>query len=199
MLARKLGLKHSTAHRILMVLTDMGLLRYDGLGHQFVLAGAVRELAAGFHDSTFVDEVALPRMRAWTRRHGLPLILVTESGGVLTVRASTDLRLPLNDERYLAGSVLRARGSSEARILGSTGRETHTRAVHAIRRRVRQGEIQLSVPLMTRDESRACLSIRCSLDLMRPRGSARKWAAALTLLAADIAAAADTAAAAETS
>jgi DNA-binding IclR family transcriptional regulator len=179
-----------------MVLTDLGLLRHDPLGHQFVLARAVRELAAGFRDSEFIDQVASPRMRAWTRRHGLPLILVTESDGVLAVRASTDARLPRSGQRYLTGNLLPARGSSEARILRSLradpragGARARGRAVHAVRRLAQQGEIHLSAPLIAPDGLHACLSIRCSLDHMQTRGSRRKWVAALTELAAELSAA----------
>jgi DNA-binding IclR family transcriptional regulator len=193
-LAKRIGLKYSTAHRILMVLADAGLVRHDALGHQFVVASGVRELSAGFCDTPFVDEVALPRMRGWTRRHGLPLLLVTDSGGMLTVRASTDAHWPVSGERHVAGRVLTARGSGEAAIFAAFGTpQAGTAAARALRKQgfsrrmlSRQGEVHVSVPVISTGGLIACLSIRSPIELMQQRGSVRRWATALRQLATEI-------------
>ena len=194
-LAKRLGLKYSTAHRILMVLADQGLVRHDKLGRQFVLAGGVRELSAAFHDTPFVDDFALPRMRAWTRRHGLPLLLVTANGGALTVRASTDAHWPVAGERYVAGNLLPALGSSEAAIFSAFGAEagrggsrTVRRLGYARRLAGKQGELHISVPVMAAEGLIACLSIRCSRGVIEQRGSLRRWVELLQKLATDLAA-----------
>jgi DNA-binding IclR family transcriptional regulator len=200
-LAKLLGLKHSTAHRLLMVLTDMGFLRHDPLGHQFVLAGAVRELAAGFHDLPCIDEVALPRMRDWTRREGLALLLVTETAGTLTVRAATDAHWATSAPRYVAGNVLAARGSCEAVVLrsfgttppgvrdGARGSVTVLRQGYARRARPEIGEMHVSVPVTLARGLVGCLSIRCTSSVMRPRGAVRRYGDSLRELARQIAAA----------
>jgi DNA-binding IclR family transcriptional regulator len=195
-LARRLDLKYSTAHRILMVLTDMGLVRHDKLGHQFVLAGGVRELAAGLRDTPFVEH-ALPRMRSWTRRHGLPLLLVTEDAGSLIVRGSTDAHWPVAGERCVAGSVLPARGSSEALIYAAFGCRADDRATSRTVRR--QGyakrsigprtEVHVSVPVISGEELVACLSLRCPVAILEARSAVPRWAQRLHQLATDIAAA----------
>jgi DNA-binding IclR family transcriptional regulator len=190
-LAKLLGLKHSTAHRVLMVLTDMGFLRHDPLGHQFVLAGAVRELAAGFRDLPFIDEIALPRMQAWTRREGFPVLLVTEAAGRLTIRAATDAHWPASAQRYVTGNELPARDSSEAAVLSDLGRGSAAvlRQGYARRAFVQKREMHVSVPLIGAQGFVACLSIRCASSLLRTRGSVRRAAESLGGLAAEIVAA----------
>jgi len=185
MLAKELGLKHSTAHRILMVLTDLGLLRHDPLGHQFVLASGVRKLGADLREPALIDAVAVPRMQAWTRRHGLPLLLVTEDDGVLSVRASTDAHWPLAAARIVPGSILPAEDSGEAEIF-----RAQPRATPAVRTRTRAGETQLSAPVMVGGVVVACLSLRGPSGSSAAPAFARRWSKPLGTLAADIAAAA---------
>lgn len=196
-LAKRLGLKYSTAHRMLMVLTDLGLAQHDPICHQYVLAQGVRELAAGFHDLPLIDEQALPRMRIWARRHGLALILVTQAADTLIVRAATDgQRLPAT-ERYIAGSLLPARGSSEAAVIRAFGRtENQGASAWRLRRQgfakrvlEKQDEIHISVPLALTQDLTAALSIRCSRLLLIEREALQRWVTSLSTLAAQIAAA----------
>ena len=196
-LAKRLELKYSTAHRMLMVLADLGLVRHDPICHQFSLSRGVRELAAGFHDLPSIDEVAQPRMRAWTRRHGLPLLLVTGSPGGLIVRVATDGQRPVVQERHVAGTVLPARGSSEAAVMTAfSAANNQSAAASRVRRRgyarrvlQQLDEIHISVPVNLTQELTAILSIRCSQSMMAERNSVQRWAGALSELAAQIAAA----------
>jgi DNA-binding IclR family transcriptional regulator len=192
--AKRLALKYSTAHRVLMVLTDMGLLHHDPLGHQFFVASGVRSLAAGVRDAAFVDAVALPRMRAWTRRHGLPVLLVTQVDGTLTVRASTDTHWPATGEKLVAGSRIAVRGSREALVLGAfaaagprSARELAVRRQgYAWAVQKAQGEVHVSVPVMSATGLVACLSIRCPLRLAGRGNTPPAFVSSLRRLAADL-------------
>jgi DNA-binding IclR family transcriptional regulator len=164
-LAKRLGLKYSTAHRMLMVLTDLGLTQHDPICHQFALAGGVAGLAAGYRDLPVIDDIALPRMRAWTQRHGLPLLLVTEAPRGLAVRAATDGQRPIFAERCITGSVIPARGTSEAAALKAFGgAPAPTLTLRVVRRQgfakrilKPQGEIHISVPVELPQGLLACL------------------------------------------
>jgi hypothetical protein len=175
----------------------MGMLRHDLRGHQFMLASSVRTLSAGFRESRFVDEVALPRMQAWTRRHGIRLLLVAEVNDTLTVLANTSAHWPLTRELPIAGNMLAETGSCEAAILhrsrvptGKLGKSTPPRP--ALRRRVvvrtisADREKQIGVLILTKDGFRGSLSIRCSTDIIGSPKEVRHWTAELRILASNI-------------
>ena len=110
--ARALGLKRSTAHRILAVLVGMGVLRHDALNHQYILCARAGELSNGFRDDDWVVSSALPEMRRWTREHRWPLVLTTPLAGKLVVRASTDYESPMSVDRFHCGQVIPVNGST---------------------------------------------------------------------------------------
>jgi IclR family mhp operon transcriptional activator len=110
--AKALQLKRSTAHRILAVLVNMGLLRHDPLNHQYILCKRVGELSNRFRDDDWVLSCALPAMKAWTREHHWPLVLTTPLAGKLVVRASTDYESPMSVDRFHCGQVIPVQGST---------------------------------------------------------------------------------------
>jgi len=110
--AKALQLKRSTAHRILAVLVNMGMLRHDPLNHQYILCGRVGELSSGFRDDDWVLSSAIPAMKAWTREHHWPLVLATPLAGKLVVRASTDYESPMSVDRFHCGQVIPVHGST---------------------------------------------------------------------------------------
>jgi IclR family mhp operon transcriptional activator len=114
--AKALQLKRSTAHRILAVLVNMGMLRHDPLNHQYILCGRVGELSSRFRDDEWVVSSALPAMRAWTREHHWPLVLTTPLAGKLVVRASTDYESPMSVDRFHCGQVIPVHGSTAGLI-----------------------------------------------------------------------------------
>jgi DNA-binding IclR family transcriptional regulator len=114
--AKALQLKRSTAHRILAVLVNMGLLRHDPLNHQYILCGRVGELSSRFRDDDWVVSSALPAMKAWTREHHWPLVLTTPLAGKLVVRASTDYESPMSVDRFHCGQVIPVHGSTAGLI-----------------------------------------------------------------------------------
>jgi len=114
--AKALQLKRSTAHRILAVLVNMGMLRHDPLNHQYILCGRVGELSSGFRDEAWVVSSALPAMKAWTREHHWPLVLTTPLAGKLVVRASTDYESPMSVDRFHCGQVIPVHGSTAGLI-----------------------------------------------------------------------------------
>jgi IclR family mhp operon transcriptional activator len=114
--AKALQLKRSTAHRILAVLVNIGLLRHDPLNHQFILCGRVGELSNRFRDDEWVLSSALPAMKGWTREHHWPLVLTTPLAGKLVVRASTDYESPMSVDRFHCGQVIPVQGSTAGLI-----------------------------------------------------------------------------------
>jgi DNA-binding IclR family transcriptional regulator len=110
--AKALQLKRSTAHRILAVLVNLGLLRHDPLNHQYILCGRVGELSNGFRDEDWVVSSAIPAMKAWTREHHWPLVLTTPLAGKLVVRASTDYESPISVDRFHCGQIIPVSGST---------------------------------------------------------------------------------------
>jgi IclR family mhp operon transcriptional activator len=114
--AKALQLKRSTAHRILAVLVNMGMLRHDPLNHQYILCGRVGELSSRFRDDEWVVSSALPAMKAWTREHHWPLVLTTPLAGKLVVRASTDYESPMSVDRFHCGQVIPVHGSTAGLI-----------------------------------------------------------------------------------
>jgi IclR family mhp operon transcriptional activator len=114
--AKALQLKRSTAHRILAVLVNMGMLRHDPLNHQYILCGRVGELSSGFRDDAWVVSSAIPAMKAWTREHHWPLVLTTPLAGKLVVRASTDYESPMSVDRFHCGQVIPVHGSTAGLI-----------------------------------------------------------------------------------
>jgi IclR family mhp operon transcriptional activator len=110
--AKALHLKRSTAHRILAVLVNLGLLRHDPLNHQFILCGRVGELSSGFRDDDWVLSSAIPAMKAWTREHHWPLVLTTPLAHKLVVRASTDYESPMSIDRFHCGQIIPIHGST---------------------------------------------------------------------------------------
>jgi DNA-binding IclR family transcriptional regulator len=110
--AKALHLKRSTAHRILAVLVNIGMLRHDPLNHQYILCGRVGELSSGFRDDEWVLSSAIPAMKAWTREHHWPLVLTTPLANKLVVRASTDYESPMSIDRFHCGQVIPIHGST---------------------------------------------------------------------------------------
>lgn len=196
MVARELGLSYSTAHRILGVLTDSKLLRYDPLGRQFSLAAGVLRLSAGYQESMFVEHAALPRMRAWTRKHGWPLLLIRSEEGGLVIRASTDAERPIDTVRCVTGARLPVKGGSEAAISAAFGvRRANTSEARKVRRHgyalsaAAEGQVlHVSVPVMIDAALAACLSMRCLPIVAESRGNLVSHVDSLTSLATEIAA-----------
>jgi DNA-binding IclR family transcriptional regulator len=114
--AKALGLKRSTAHRILAVLVNLGLLRHDSLNHQYILCSRVGELSKGFRDDEWVLASAVPLMKSWTLEHQWPLVLTTPLAGRLVVRASTDYESPMSVDRFHCGQVIPIQGSTAGLI-----------------------------------------------------------------------------------
>jgi IclR family mhp operon transcriptional activator len=114
--AKALGLKRSTAHRILAVLVNLGLLRHDTLNHQYILSSCVGELSRGFRDDEWVAASAVPLMKSWTHEHHWPLVLTTPLAGRLVVRASTDYESPMSVDRFHCGQVIPVTGSTAGLI-----------------------------------------------------------------------------------
>jgi len=213
--ARALGLKRSTAHRILAVLVNLGLLRHDTLNHQYILCARVGELSSGYHDDEWVLAHAVPRMKAWTRVHHWPLVMTTPLAGKLVVRASTDYESPMSIDRFVAGQVIPVHGStagllyraysrdasiaSDAGAVAPVEEELSAPSPEELARIRTTGYVarptacftgaRVSVPLTPDEPFRGCITMRCRAQHIELISEVEAWVASLRQLAAEIAAA----------
>lgn len=205
--ARSLKLTRSTAHRMLSVLEDLGLLRSDaGSGH-FHLAAGVLALSGGFRDELWISVTAEPLMREWSRIHHWPLLLVTPLNGVLTVRVSTDHESPISIDRFVPGSIMPIEGSTAGALLRAfsdlpEGVESPEAAptdavdLPAITTVRRRGYVasptacyagaRISVPLLAQEHFLGVLTMRCVPDCLAPRRTLERWVVSLKTLGAQI-------------
>jgi DNA-binding IclR family transcriptional regulator len=210
--ARALGLKRSTAHRILAVLVNLGLLRHDALNHQYILCERVGELSCGHHDDRWVLEAALPKMKSWTREHHWPLVLATPLAGKLVVRASTDYESPMSIDRFHAGQLIPVQGStagllyraySDGQALSShsgaevsADEEIGSVAPEDLARIRATGYVarptacftgaRLSIPLRPSMPFIGCITMRCRAEYIQLLSDVDAWVASLRQLAAEI-------------
>jgi IclR family mhp operon transcriptional activator len=209
--AKALGLKRSTAHRILAVLVDLGLLRHDTFNHQYILSARVGELSSGFHDDDWVS-AAVPRMKAWTREHHWPLVLATPLAGKLVVRASTDYESPISIDRFHGGQVIPVQGSTAgllymayvggAAMPAKSGREpaaddaVKTATPEDLARIRTAGFVarptacftgaRISIPLREEGPFLGCITMRCRAGNIEVMSEVHTWVQLLRRLANDI-------------
>jgi len=212
--ARALGLKRSTAHRILAVLVNLNLLRHDALNHQYILCARVRDLSDGYQEDEWIHAAALPRMKLWTREHHWPVVLTTPVAGKLVVRASTDYESPMSIDRFHAGQVIPVRGSTAGLlysawagaelvptggILEITGAEEDYEppTPESLARIRAAGYVarptacftgaRVSVPLRPAAPFIGCLTLRCRAENIELISDVEAWVHSLGQLAAHIA------------
>ena len=200
--AKALGLKRSTAHRILAVLVDLGLLRHDSLNHQYILCARVAELSRGFTDDEWVGASAMPLMRAWTLEHRWPLVLTTPLAGRLVVRASTDYESPMSVDRFHRGQIIPVEGSTAGLIYMAycspqagadafeAGSEEELARIRAAGYVARPTACftggRISVPLRREEPFLGCITMRARAENIEAISEARDWASSLQFLASRI-------------
>lgn len=214
--AKALGLKRSTAHRILAVLVNLGLLRHDTLNHQYILCARVGELSSGFRDDEWVSGSALPLMKAWTYAHQWPLVLTTPLAGRLVVRASTDYESPMSVDRFHAGQVIPVAGSTAGLIylayrgptpeaaatkrrspgFTATGDEVASPSPEELSRIRAAGYVarptacftggRISVPLCSEAPFLGCITMRARAENIEVISEVHAWVASLQALAGQI-------------
>ena len=208
--ARALGLKRSTAHRILAVLVNLGLLRHDAFNHQYILCARVSELSNGYEDDEWVLASAVPLMKAWTREHSWPLVLTTPVAGKLVVRASTDYESPMSIDRFHAGQLIPVQGSTAgllylaytpgaqdaSRTPASETPVAETPAPEELARIRAAGFVarptacftgaRISVPLTPDVPFIGCITMRCRAENIEAISDVDSWAQSLRQLATKI-------------
>jgi len=213
--AKALQLKRSTAHRILAVLVNMGMLRHDPLNHQYILCGRVGELSNRFRDDDWVLSSALPAMKAWTREHHWPLVLTTPLAGKLVVRASTDYESPISVDRFHCGQVIPVHGSTAGLIyLAHSSAETSAAAPASSEQKTPMDDLpqttepedfarirslgyvarptacftggRISVPLWTEAQFVGAITMRARAENIEVMSELHGWVASLQALAARI-------------
>lgn len=161
-LARALNLKRPTTHRILGVLSEMGLVRLDAASGIYSLAEGVLDLSRGLREEPWISRRVAPRLWQWTRAYGWPLLFCTPLAGVLTIRVSTHHDGSLGIERFLRG-----RPFPDLDSPGVPG--------------------SLSVTLRVPEGSAGQLTMLCCPEILDPAESRIHWMQQLNRLAAEIA------------
>jgi IclR family mhp operon transcriptional activator len=195
--AKALGLKRSTAHRILAVLVNLGLLRHDTLNHQYILCSRVGELSSGFRDDDWVSESAVPLMKAWTHEHRWPLVLTTPLAGRLVVRASTDYESPMSVDRFHRGQVIPVQGSTAGLIYLAFCQDRPADASAEELSRIRAAGYvarptacftggRISVPLRQDEPFMGCITMRARAENIEVISEVHSWVESLRSLASRI-------------
>jgi DNA-binding IclR family transcriptional regulator len=195
--AKALGLKRSTAHRILAVLVNLGLLRHDTLNHQYILCSRVSELSSGFRDDDWVSESAVPLMKEWTHEHRWPLVLTTPLAGRLVVRASTDYESPMSVDRFHCGQVIPVQGSTAGLIYLAFCKDRPADASSEELSRIRTAGYvarptacftggRISVPLRQDEPFLGCITMRARAENIEVISEVHAWVESLQLLASRI-------------
>lgn len=100
-IAARTGTPRVTTYRILLTLVDEGLIERRPDTSRYRLATAVRELSAGLEAQDPLAEIAAPVLARYCRELRWPLVLATNNGPRMVVRATT---------RHLTGVGLDDRG-----------------------------------------------------------------------------------------
>jgi IclR family mhp operon transcriptional activator len=195
-LAKALGLKRSTAHRILGVLVDLNLVSHDRLSHQYLLSAGALELSSGFHDEDWVTRIAEPRMSDWTLRQHWPLLLVTPVSDDLVVRVSTDYLSSIAGDRFVTGQVMPIRGSVAGALhvawqrrgtKADTARDAGIREQgYAARRTGVDSGPRLAVPMVIDRRYFGSLALRCLPETIDSQQQLEHWVLTLRSLAEGI-------------
>jgi DNA-binding IclR family transcriptional regulator len=194
------GLKRATAHRILGVLVDLGLLRHDVPNRQYGLTARVRDLSGGFRDAPWVDEIAAPRMREWTRIQHWPLMLLTPLGTRGLIRVSTDDEAVISADRLVSGQVVPSSSPTLARLLDAFPPASHSPASPAsadVELARIEGFVssptgcyrggRIGVPVRVHHDVRGYVVMRCLPQMATDPEESRFWALELRALAQRIA------------
>lgn len=105
-LAQACGLHRTTVKRLLETLRAEGFVRRGEKEGQYYLTFAVRSLSEGLIDDAWVEQVALPLMRAAVPELLWPCDLGTVEGGFMVVRESTHRFSRLSQHRGMIGEKL---------------------------------------------------------------------------------------------
>ena len=105
-IAQTCGLHRTTVKRLLETLRVDGFVRRGEKEGQYCLTYVVRSLSEGLVDDVWVEQVALPLMRAAVPELLWPCDLATVEGGFLVVRESTHRFSRLSQHRGMIGEKL---------------------------------------------------------------------------------------------
>ncbi len=101
--ARELKIPRGTAHRLLETLVVDGYLRRDNAVATYSLTALVQQLALGFRDELWVEQVAAPIISQLGRELLWPLCLSTPRADQMMTRVTTDHDTSLTLTRYVPG------------------------------------------------------------------------------------------------
>ncbi len=97
------GINRGIVYRLLETLRKKNYVTKKTDSPKYWLTNAVRNLADGFNDEEWVDEIAKPVVNALGRDVMWPISLTTLSGNSMLVRVSSDSQSPLVLNRYSRG------------------------------------------------------------------------------------------------
>lgn len=105
-LAQACGIHRTTIKRLLETLRAEGFVRHGERDGQYYLTFEVRRLSEGFEDEAWIDQVAVPLMRASVRTLLWPCDLATMESGFMVVRQSTHRWSLLSQHRGMIGQKM---------------------------------------------------------------------------------------------
>lgn len=105
-IAKACGLDRTTTKRLLETLRCQGFVRQGERSGQYYLTFSVRRLSEGFVDETWVEQVALPNLRASVKELMWPCDLGTAEAGFMVVRESTHRWSMLSQHGAMIGEKL---------------------------------------------------------------------------------------------
>ena len=107
-------LNRGTAYRMLETLCGAGYVRRDAQNSGYWLSPKVRALSDGYHEESWIAEIAQPRMDALSQEIVWPLTLATPLGIHIIIRAVT--QSPLTFVHVALGGRLPMVGSAAGRV-----------------------------------------------------------------------------------
>ncbi len=108
------GLNRGTAYRMLETLCSAGYVRRDTQNSGYWLSPKVRALSDGYHEESWIAEIAQPRMDVLSQEIVWPLTLATALGTQIVIRAIT--QSPLTFVHVAIGGRLPMVGSAAGRV-----------------------------------------------------------------------------------
>lgn len=97
------GINRGIVYRLLETLRKTGYVRKDAKSPEYWLTSAVRNLADGFNDEEWIQDIAKPIIDALSRELVWPVSVSTISGTSMLVRATSDFESPLTLNRFPRG------------------------------------------------------------------------------------------------
>ncbi len=110
------GINRGIVYRLLETLRKAGYVRKDSKSPGYWITSAVRNLADGFSDEEWIQDIAKPVIDGIGRELVWPVSVSTVSGTTMLVRATSDFESPLTLKRFPRGFRFPLAGSAAGEV-----------------------------------------------------------------------------------